>query len=227
MEAIMTNVIGAKNVIDAALDTGVSRVIALSTDKAVSPVNLYGATKLCAEKLFVQSNAYSGKDGTLFSCVRYGNVVGSRGSVVPIFLKQRSNGKVTVTDQRMTRFWITLDQAVDFVLKCISLTKGGEVFVPKLLSMRISDMAAALAPDCEVEEIGVQSGEKLHEVLISEDESRQVVELEDMFVVQPAHSWWSERGWEDGRPANDEFVYTSQSNARTLDREELLKMIED
>src|SRR5262245_23906910 len=165
-EAIMTNVMGGKNMIDAALDAGVKKVIALSTDKAVNPANLYGATKLCAEKLFVQSNAYSGAKGTRFSCVRYGNVVGSRGSVIPLFLKQRKTGTVTVTDPRMTRFWITLEQGVKFVVRCIDLMHGGEVFVPKIPSMNILDLVKVIAPECAIKEVGIRPGEKLHEVLI-------------------------------------------------------------
>lgn len=186
-EAILTNVMGAKNIIDAAIDQKVKRVLALSTDKAVNPVNLYGATKLCFEKLFTQGNAYSGDVGTRFSCVRYGNVVGSRGSVIPLFLQQRKTGKVTVTDPRMTRFWITLDQGVRFVIKCIEQMHGGETFVPKIPSMNIMDLAAAIAPGCQVDSIGIRPGEKLHEVLVSEDESRNTFEQDDMFVVLPSY----------------------------------------
>ncbi len=169
--------------------------MALSTDKAVNPVNLYGATKLAAEKLFVQSNAYAGGTATRFSCVRYGNVVGSRGSVVPVFLQQRQNGKVTITDERMTRFWLTLEQGVRFVIRCIEQMHGGEVFVPKIPSMTMMDLAQAIAPENEIEIIGIRPGEKLHEVLISEDESRHTVELEDMFVVLPAERSGSATVW--------------------------------
>lgn len=190
-EAIQTNVLGARNVIEASLDAGVQRVVALSTDKAVNPVNLYGATKLCAEKLFIQSNSYSGSGGTRLSCVRYGNVVGSRGSVIPLFLEQRRNGYVTITDPRMTRFWITLEQGVRFVIRCVEEMHGGEVFVPKIPSMTIVDLAEVIAPGCRVEWIGVRPGEKLHEVLVSDDEARTTIELDDMFVIQPAHPWWS------------------------------------
>ena len=177
-EAIQTNIVGTRNVLEAALDSGVGKLLALSTDKAVNPINLYGATKLCAEKLVVQSNSYSGAKGTRFSCVRYGNVVGSRGSVVPLFMKQRPTGQVTVTDQRMTRFWITLEQGVRFVIRCLEEMSGGEVFVPKIPSTTIMDLVKAIAPQCKVNFVGIRPGEKLHEVLIAEDEARQSVELE-------------------------------------------------
>lgn len=184
MEAIKTNVMGAANVIDAALDSGVKRVIALSTDKAVNPVNLYGATKLCSDKLFVAANSYSGVAGTKFSVVRYGNVVGSRGSVVPLFLKNKGE-KVTITDPRMTRFWITLDQAVEFVNKSLVRMKGGEIFVPKIPAMAITDLAEALG--CTYTVTGIRPGEKLHEVLISEDEARNVAEYETFYEVSGRH----------------------------------------
>jgi UDP-N-acetylglucosamine 4,6-dehydratase len=227
IEAIMTNVIGARNVIDAALDTGVRKVMALSTDKAVNPINLYGATKLCAEKLFVQSNAYAGATGTRFSCVRYGNVVGSRGSVIPLFLEQRQNGKVTVTDRRMTRFWITLEQAVRFVIRCIEQMCGGEVFVPKIPSMNIMDLVEAVAPGCEVEYIGIRPGEKLHEVLISEDEARHTLEFDDMFVIQPVHPWWSVGNWTHGRPLPDGFRYASDTNPWRLSVDDLRALVKE
>ena len=198
IEAVLTNVMGARNVIEAALDRDVKRVMALSTDKAVSPVNIYGATKLVAEKLFVQANSYRGTGNTRFSCVRYGNVVGSRGSVVPLFLEQRQTGKLTVTDRRMTRFWLTLDRGVRFVIRCLEQMHGGEIFVPKLHSMSIAALTQAMAPDCRVEEIGIRPGEKLHEVLVSEDENRQALELDDMYVIRPAHPWWSDENWHQG-----------------------------
>jgi UDP-N-acetylglucosamine 4,6-dehydratase/5-epimerase len=226
IEAIMTNVMGGKNVIDAALDTGVEKVLALSTDKAVSPANLYGATKLAAEKLFVQSNSYSGKDGPRFSCVRYGNVVGSRGSVVPLFMEQRQSGCITVTDPRMTRFWITLTQGVDFVIHCIEQMHGGEVFVPKLPSTTIMDLVEVIAPECRVEEIGIRPGEKLHEVMISEDEARHTVELSAMFVVQPAHPWWKADTWTEGTPLPSNYRYSSDTNTQWLTKEALADLIE-
>ena len=226
MEAIKTNILGSSNVIDAALDSGVSRVVALSTDKAVNPVNLYGATKLAAEKLFIQSNAYAGARNTRFSCVRYGNVVGSRGSVVPVFLKQRESGRVTVTDERMTRFWISLEQGVRFVIRAAENMHGGEVFVPKIPSMTVTDLARAIAPDTTIEYIGIRPGEKLHEVLISEDEARQTVDLEDMYVVQPAESLWFGREWESkGRLLDDGFRYASNTNEQWLNVEEIKRII--
>ena len=226
MEAIKTNILGSSNVIDASIDVGVDRVVALSTDKAVNPVNLYGATKLAAEKLFVQSNAYAGGRSVRFSCVRYGNVVGSRGSVVPVFLKQREKGKVTVTDDRMTRFWISLEQGVRFVIRAAENMSGGEVFVPKIPSMKVVDLARAIAPKAEVEIIGIRPGEKLHEVLISEDEARQTVELQDMFVVQPAESLWFGREWEKkGKLLEDGFLYASNNNSDWLNLDQISAII--
>jgi UDP-N-acetylglucosamine 4,6-dehydratase/5-epimerase len=231
MEAVKTNILGSSNVIDAALDAKVEKVIALSTDKAVNPINLYGATKLAAEKLFVQSNAYAGGKKTRFSCVRYGNVVGSRGSVVPLFIHQREQGEVTVTDERMTRFWISLEQGVRFVIRCLDEMHGGEVFVPKIPSMTVADLARAMAPDAKINYIGIRPGEKLHEVLISEDEARTVVELDDMYVVQPAEAYWFGRDWESkGKAIDDEFRYVSNKNDDwlTVARiKEIIKPIED
>lgn len=224
-EAVQTNVIGAKNVIDAAIDQGVKKMMAIGTDKAVNPVNLYGATKLCAEKLFVQGNSYSGEGEARFSCTRYGNVVGSRGSVIPVFKKQRECGTITVTDERMTRFWITLEQGVRFVIRCVEQMQGGEVFIPKIPSMRIMDLAAAVAPECEVEFMGIRPGEKLHEALISSDESRHTVELDDMFVILPVFPWWQSEDWELGSPLPDGFDYTSNNNTQWLTSESLRKMI--
>ncbi len=226
MEAIKTNIMGSSNVVEAALDAGVKKVLALSTDKAVNPVNLYGATKLAAEKLTVQSNAYAGGSATRFSCVRYGNVVGSRGSVVPLFLKQRENGKVTITDDRMTRFWLSLEQGVRFVINCIEQMEGGEVFVPKIPSTKVTDLARAIAPDAELEIIGIRPGEKLHEVLISEDEARHTVELDKMFVVQPAEAIWFGYSWQaKGKLLNDGFRYSSDNNTEWLDIEGIKKFI--
>jgi UDP-N-acetylglucosamine 4,6-dehydratase len=224
-EAIMTNVMGAKNVIDAALDAGVPTVMALSTDKAVNPVNLYGASKLCAEKLFTQANAYSGVEGTRFSCVRYGNVVGSRGSVVPLFREQRKTGTITVTDGRMTRFWLTLEQGVRFVLRCGDLMQGGEVFVPKVPSTTIMDLVEALAPGCRVDVVGIRPGEKLHESLISVDEARTTLELDDLYVLNPAHPWRDLRPLPGARPVPDGFVYTSDTCPRRLSVAELKALV--
>jgi len=226
MEAVKTNILGSSNVVDAALDAGVKKVMALSTDKAVNPVNLYGATKLAAEKLIIQSNAYAGGRKTRFSCVRYGNVVGSRGSVVPAFLRQREAGKLTLTDERMTRFWLSLDQSVRFVIRCIDQMHGGEVFVPKIPSMKVADLARAIAPDAEVEIIGVRPGEKLHEMLISRDESRSTVELEDMFVVQPVAALWFGYEWQQkGVQVPDGFRYSSAENPDWLDIDRIRDII--
>jgi UDP-N-acetylglucosamine 4,6-dehydratase/5-epimerase len=224
-EAIQTNVIGAKNVIDAAIDQGVQRVLALSTDKAVNPVNLYGATKLCAEKLFIQGNAYAAGGNTRISCVRYGNVVGSRGSVVPLFLEQRKTGSVTVTDPRMTRFWLTLDQGVRFVIQSIEQMHGGEVFVPKIPSMSITDLITAIAPGCKTKEVGIRPGEKLHEVLLSEDEARQALSLEDRFVIEPLHAFWKADAWPEGERLADGFRYSSDNNPSWLTVEQLQKLV--
>ncbi len=231
MEAIKTNILGSSNVIDAALDAGVEKVLALSTDKAVNPVNLYGATKLAAEKLVIQSNYYAGDKETRLSCTRYGNVVGSRGSVVPVFIKQRNNGGITITDERMTRFWISLEQGARFVIRCIEQMHGGEVFVPKIPSMAIMDLARAIAPDSKVHLTGIRPGEKLHEVLISEDEARTTVELEDMFVVMPAMSLPIRsrplgRDWESlGNSLPDGFRYASNTNPQWLSVEQIQKMV--
>lgn len=225
-EAVQTNIVGAKNVIDAAIDEGVGRVMAISTDKAVNPINLYGATKLCAEKIFIQANSYSGGSGPSFSCARYGNVVSSRGSVIPVFMEQRKNKTITVTDGRMTRFWITLEQGVRFVIRCIEQMHGGEVFVPKIPSMNIAGMAEAVAPGCDIRYIGIRSGEKLHEVLVSEDEARHTVELEDMYVVKPVSPWWHFENWAGARELPDGFCYTSDRNPQWLSVDDLKRLIE-
>jgi len=225
-EAIQTNIMGGRNVIDAAIDKGVRRVLAVSTDKAVNPVNLYGATKLCAEKMFVQANAYAGTQDTHFSCARYGNVVGSRGSVIPIFQEQRKRGKVTVTDPRMTRFWLTLEQGVRFVVNCIEQMHGGEIFVPKIPSMKLVEMAEAIAPGCEVEYVGIRPGEKLHEVLVSEDEARNTLDLPGMYVIQPSHPWWKDENWSGGARVSEGFRYTSDANPQWLTAEQLQELID-
>ena len=225
-EAVQTNIIGAKNVIDAAIDQGVKKVMALSSDKAVNPVNLYGATKLCAEKMFVQANSYSSEGGARFSCARYGNVMGSRGSVIPVFLEQRKNGTITITDPRMTRFWLTLERGVNFVIRCIDQMHGGEIFVPKIPRMKVTDLAGVLAPECEIEYIGIRPGEKLHEVLVSENEVRHTVESDDMYVIQPAHPWWQAENWIDAKPLPDDFCYTSDTNTSWLSVEELARLVE-
>jgi len=227
MEAVKTNILGTSNVVDAAIDAKVKKVLALSTDKAVTPVNLYGATKLTAEKLVTASNAYAGDMQTRLSCVRYGNVVGSRGSVVPIFIRQRENGnKLTITDERMTRFWLSLDQGVQFVISNIERMHGGEVFVPKIPSMKIIDLARMIAPNAEIEVVGIRPGEKLHEMMISRDESRSTIELEDRFVVQPVGMLWFRHDWsEDGTPVPDGFKYTSDNNQEWLTVEQIIALV--
>jgi UDP-N-acetylglucosamine 4,6-dehydratase len=218
MEAIKTNIIGTANVVEAALDAGVQKVMTISTDKAVNPVNLYGATKLAAEKLTVQSNAYAAGTATRYSCVRYGNVVGSRGSVVPLFLKQRASGTVTITDERMTRFWLSLEQGVRFVMSCIEQMEGGEVFVPKIPSTKVVDLAEAIAPGAKLEIIGIRPGEKVHELLISQDEARHTVELDGMYVIQPAEAIWFGYSWKDkGSELSDGYYYSSDNNSEWLD----------
>jgi UDP-N-acetylglucosamine 4,6-dehydratase len=224
-EAILTNVMGAKNVIDAAIDCGVTRVMALSTDKAVNPINLYGATKLCAEKLFVDGNQYAGARATRFACARYGNVVASRGSVIPIFLEQRRNGRITITDPAMTRFWITLEQGVRFVVGCIDAMHGGEIFVPKIPSTTILELSRALAPDCEIDVIGIRPGEKIHEALLSEHEAPHAVELDHMYVVLPLDGGATASRWSGGRPLRPGFRYESDSNPVQLSPENLTELL--
>lgn len=226
-EAIRTNVDGAQNVVDAAIDRNVGRVIALSTDKAVNPVNLYGATKLCAEKVFVQGNAYSGHHSTRFACVRYGNVIGSRGSVVPLWQQQRDAGKISVTDPQMTRFWLPLGQAVRFVLESVWKMHGGEVFVPKLLSCTMRDLADAVAPGCEQTIIGIRAGEKMDETLVSADESWHTLELADRYIIQPLHAWWDETNWSDAKLMVDHEGYNSLENPYRVDGEKVLSLLEE
>jgi UDP-N-acetylglucosamine 4,6-dehydratase len=225
-EAVQTNVLGSQHIVDAAIDSGVRQVVALSTDKAVNPVNLYGATKLCQEKLIVQGNAYASHSNTVLSCVRYGNVVGSRGSVVPVFRTQVSEGRLTITDDRMTRFWITLDQAVDLVLFALEHAVGGEVFIPKIPSIRITDLAEAMGPGLPIEIVGIRPGEKLHEVLITTDESRHTIDAGEVYVVLPEHPWWAAApGWLEGKPLPDGFSYTSDTNVDWLSTDHLRDLI--
>lgn len=226
-EAIKTNIHGAQNIIEAAIDCGVEKVIALSTDKACSPVNLYGATKLASDKLFVAANSYVGSKKTGFSVVRYGNVAGSRGSVVPFFKKVRETGTIPVTDHRMTRFWITLDQGVQFVIDSLERMHGGEIFVPKIPSMKVMDLAKALAPECQVEIVGIRPGEKLHEAMIMEDDARHTVEFDDHYVIQPEFPWWSKKFAEGGKTLPEGFAYTSDNNAEWLTIEQLKRLSED
>lgn len=222
-ECVRTNVHGAENVVKAALRSDVERVIALSTDKAASPINLYGATKLASDKIFVAANHLSGSKRTLFSVVRYGNVVGSRGSVVPLFCKLIHEGaeSLPITDPRMTRFWITLQQAVDFVLSCSGMMHGGEIFVPKIPSMRATDLARTMAPDLAHRIIGIRPGEKLHEVMITEDDARTTLELEDRYVVEPAFALWSREPYpgDGAKRVEEDFRYASDTNSEWLDAE--------
>jgi UDP-N-acetylglucosamine 4,6-dehydratase len=220
-ECIKTNIMGAENVINAAIHNKVKKVIALSTDKAANPINLYGATKLASDKLFISGNSMSGDSGTRFAVVRYGNVVGSRGSVVPFFQKCISDGRKTlpITDIRMTRFWITLEQGVQFVCNSLDRMTGGELFVPKIPSMRITDMAKALAPECEIEVVGIRPGEKLHEVMVPQDEARNTLEFDSYFVIQPTLRWW------DGASLEKIGSYSSDSNTEWLSPAQLFAMI--
>ena len=226
-EAVKTNIIGAENIINAAIDNNVKKVIVLSTDKAAAPINLYGATKLCSDKLFISGNVYSGHHETRFSVVRYGNVVGSRGSVIPFFKKMRYKGVLPITDSKMTRFWITLEQGVSFVLRCFEMMDGGELFVPKIPSMNIIDLAKAIAPECRHEIVGVRPGEKLHEVMILEDDSRHTLEFDEYYIVEPEFHWWSNKSHiaNGGKPVKEGFRYASNTNDRWLTVEELREMI--
>ena len=221
MECIKTNVLGAENVVNACIARGVERVIALSTDKAVNPVNLYGATKLCADKLFIAANHLAGFNNPRFAVVRYGNVIGSRGSVVPLFKKLRATGRLPITDERMTRFWIDIDRGVDFVMQCVMRMHGGEVFVPKIPSMKVTDLARAMAPNCDFEIVGIRPGEKLHEMLIPAEESRNTLEYRDFYVIQPSfHDWkngdWHQYGDETGRNVREDFEYRSDINVEWM-----------
>jgi UDP-N-acetylglucosamine 4,6-dehydratase len=224
-EAVQTNILGSQHVVDCAIDANVPKVVALSTDKAVNPVNLYGATKLCAEKIVVQGNAYAAQFGTRLACVRYGNVVGSRGSVVPIFARQRDSGRVTITDTRMTRFWITLPQAVDLVFYALENMRGGEVFIPKIPSMRVTDLAQAMAPKAETEVIGIRPGEKLHELLLTTDEARHSLDMGEVFVVLPESISWEKGNEWIGKSLDDGFAYSSGTNDWWLTTEQLVEML--
>ncbi len=227
IEAVRTNVDGAINVIDTAIDNGVDRVMAISTDKAVHPVNLYGATKMTAEKLFIQGNSYSGDIGTKFSCVRYGNVIGSRGSVIPLFIEQKKNGMITITDDKMTRFWITLDQGVKFVINCINKMNGGEIFVPKISSMKLIDLADAIAPKAKKTVVGIRPGEKIHEILLTEDEARHSKEFDNYFMIEPEHPFWDKKQLKVGKKLPEGFKYTSDNNQQWLNKGELMKIIKE
>jgi len=225
-EFIKTNVLGAQNVVDAELDAGVKKVIALSTDKAANPINLYGATKLCADKLFVAANSYGGSSGTRFACVRYGNVVGSRGSVIPFFLERKKTGVLPITHPDMTRFWITLEQGVSLVLGALQWMHGGEIFVPKIPSMKVIDLARAIAPECRLEMVGIRPGEKMHEVMIPGDESRKTYEYDTHYVIGPTFHEWTvfDHAANGGRLVSDGFNYSSDANDHWLTVDELREM---
>ena len=227
-EAVKTNILGAQNVIETALENDVKKVLALSTDKACNPINLYGATKLASDKMFAAANHWQGSHHTAFSVVRYGNVVGSRGSVIPFFLKKKEDGVLPITDERMTRFWITLEQGVQFVLDSLKRMHGGELFVPKIPSMNIMDLAKAIAPKVKTEIIGIRPGEKIHEIMISSDDAINTLEFNTYFVMQPAHPWWDNLKYikiNGGKQVDDGFSYSSGNNTRWLTIDEIRKMI--
>ncbi len=228
-ECINTNVFGAENVVTAALRAGVERVIALSTDKAANPINLYGASKLAADKIFVAANNLAGGMGARFAVVRYGNVIGSRGSVVPLFRRLINEGveELPITDERMTRFWITLQQGVDFVLGALERTVGGEIFIPKLPSMKVVDLARTMAPDLGIKVVGIRPGEKLHEVMITEDDGRNCVDLGDLYVIRPAFAFWHDQtvSYKGVRPVPEGFIYASDRNEDWLDAERLRALL--
>ncbi len=225
IEAIKTNIDGAVNVIDAAIDNNVEKVMALSTDKAVHPINLYGATKLVAEKLFIQANSYAGERKTMISCVRYGNVIGSRGSVIPVFKEQKEKGVVTITDEKMTRFWITQEQAARFIIGCIEKMKGGEVFIPKIPSMKVTDLIDVIAPEAKREVIGIRPGEKINEVLLTGEEARHSKEFDSYFVIEPEHPFWNKDSFKKGESLPEEFRYSSGDNDCWLTKDDLKKML--
>ena len=231
IECIKTNVIGSENVINACINQGVKKVIALSTDKAVNPVNLYGATKLCADKLFMAANHLS-PAGTRFSVVRYGNVIGSRGSVIPFFKSQSKTGRLPVTNTRMTRFWIHIEEGVSFVDRCIDMMQGGEIFVPKIPSMKIVDLATAVCPDCKHDIIGIRPGEKLHELLITRDDARHTVEFKNYYVIRPPIHLWNEAEMScyqgaEGKPVVEDFEYSSNNNSQWIGVDQLKRVITD
>ena len=227
-EFIKTNVDGATNVVEASLLAGVKKVVALSTDKAVNPVNLYGATKLCSDKVFVAANSYAGDAGTIFSVVRYGNVVGSRGSVVPLFAKQRETGSLTITNSEMTRFLITLKEGVDFVLQCLEQMVGGELYVPKIPACTVGEIANVIAPNCSWNNIGLRPGEKMHEILIPEDEAKNVLEFDNHYVIQPIQSFWGNKiGILGGVSCSEGFRYASNCNCEKFSVEQLTELLVD
>lgn len=229
-EAIKTNIIGAVNVINAALETGVKKVIALSTDKAVNPINLYGGTKLVSDKLFCASNAYSGTGGTRFAVVRYGNVAGSRGSVIPFFkdIIDRGGTELPITDNRMTRFWISLEDGVKLVIYALENARGGETFISKIPSFRITDLAQAMLQGCKMPEVGIREGEKLHEVMITKEDSVHTYEYDRHFIIYPNYNWWGEKELiPGGKPVKIEFEYSSESNSEWLTIEKIRELLKN
>jgi len=227
-EAIKTNVNGAMNVINASLERGVQKVVALSTDKAVNPINLYGGTKLVSDKLFTAANAYSGDDGTRFAVVRYGNVAGSRGSVIPFFqdIIDRGEKSLPITDYRMTRFWISLEQGVELVIKALEEARGGETFISKIPSFKVKDLAEAMLPGCEKPEVGIREGEKLHEIMVTKEDSLHTYEYEKHYIVYPHYNWWLEDDLiPGGHLVTPEFEYSSGTNVEWLDVEDLKKKL--
>lgn len=233
MEAVKTNINGAMNIVDAALDCGVKRVVALSTDKAVNPINLYGGTKLVSDKLFIAANAYAGEKDVNFSIVRYGNVAGSRGSVIPFFRNIVANGgtSLPITDYRMTRFWISLEQGVELVIKALSEAKGGETFISKIPSFKITDLAQAILPGCEMPEVGIREGEKLHEIMVTREDSMLTYEYDKHFIVYPHFDWWKKDQIQPGgRKVEQGYEYSSGTNTQWLsvdEIKELLKTVEE
>lgn len=226
-EFVKTNIIGSQNVIEVSIERNVSQVVALSTDKAANPINLYGSTKFCADKLFVAGNHYSGDLGTRFSVVRYGNVIGSRGSVIPFFMKEKEKGILPITHEDMTRFWITLDQAANFVINSLKNMFGGEIFVPKIPSTKITDLAKAIGPECELKVIGIRPGEKLHEVMVPEELGRDTLEFNTHFIIQPSTIQSRPEAWSQGKLCPEGFSYNSLNNDLWLDESQLIKHIED
>lgn len=230
-EAIKTNIHGAQNIVDAALDRGVKKVVALSTDKAVNPINLYGGTKLVSDKLFVSANSYSGEEGTIFSVVRYGNVSGSRGSVIPFFRDLLNNGTdiLPITDSRMTRFWMTLDDAVDLVVKALEESRGGETYVYKNPSYKVTDIAEAMNPGGKTRDVGIREGEKIHEVMITSDDSRGTYDYGDHYIIYPNYTWWTKEAFfkEGGKLIKDGWEYNSGANTVWLDVETLKTKINE
>lgn len=225
-EAVKTNILGTQNIINASIDQGIKRVVALSTDKAANPVNLYGATKLCSDKLIIAGNSYVGKEKCRLSVVRYGNVMASRGSVIPLFMEQKKTGAVTVTDKRMTRFWITKDNAAQFILNVFNLMDGGELFVPKIPSMNIMDLASAVAPECKVRITGIRPGEKLHEIMIGKDDARNTLEFENFYIIQPEFDFWlRSKTVKKGKKVKDSFEYSSDRNPWFLSTDEMRRLI--